>query len=97
MSARDRYPELNQFAGYFNEEWTEDAPTWQGLVDFYAEGTSVDSRRRALHELNELLLDCRTDEELDEAVRELSIRYWPPPQTYREWLIQVRDRLATTI
>ena len=97
MNACDRYPELDQFAGYFNEDWAEDAPTWQGLIDFYVEHSSRDLRQRVLVELNQLLLDCRTDEELDLAVRELSIRYWPPPQTYREWLVDVRDRLATTV
>ena len=97
MTADDRYPELFQFAGYFNEDWMEDAPTWQGLIDFYVEHTSTELRRRVLFELNQLLLDCRTDSEVDTAVREIGFMYWPPPQTYREWLIDVRDRLATKL
>ena len=97
MSARDRYPDVRQFAGYFNEDWTADAPTWEGLVDFYVSHTTVTERRPVVAQLRQLLLDCRSDAELDQAVRELSIRYWPPPQTYREWLIDVRDRLEASI
>lgn len=97
MSIRQRYPELFQFAGYFNEDWMEDAPTWEGLIDFYAEHTTPPERRLVLVELNQLLLETETDADLDEAVRDLGFMYWPPPQTYREWLVDVRDRLAGSI
>lgn len=97
MTVRDRYPDLYQFTGYFNEDWMEDAPTWEGLIDFYVERTNAPERLRVLVELDQLLRDCRSDEETDQAVRELGFMYWPPPQTYREWLVEVRDRLASTL
>jgi hypothetical protein len=95
VTLRQRFPALFNFAAFFNEDWMEDAPTWKLLIDFVTEHTATSERRAFVEELNALLDD--RDLQLDEAAMELGFMYWPEPQTYREWLEDVRDRLAASL
>jgi hypothetical protein len=88
-----RYPELDQFlGGYFHEDFASYAPTWEGVVDFYAGETSLMRRQRAVDELDALLAEA--DEEIAAALEAIYVSYLPDPMTTREWLRAVRDRLA---
>ena len=97
MTHAESHPGLWDLAGYFNEDWMEDAPTWEGVIDFYVANNPPEHCARGLAELH-LLLTTETDDiALDRLVRELGFMYWPPPQTYREWLTEVRNRLAARL
>jgi hypothetical protein len=97
MTMPSDYPGLDYLGGFFHEDWMEDAPTWERLLEFFAEHTSAEERRSALQDAHRLLAEATDDRQLEVALRQLGFMYVPEPQTYREWLVDLRDKLASTL
>jgi hypothetical protein len=89
-------PELNTLlGGWFHEDWTQEALSWEGVVDAYvaAEGPGV--ALRSYDQLIGTLRRARSDEELDRFLTSRGCAYSPDGfgQTAREWLEEVAVRL----
>jgi len=87
MKLKDKYPNLDQFFGYFNQDWDDDyATAADGVRDFLTctEQEIVDVTR----ELQAFLSEFENDEELGKALTEFGCEYDPARDglTDRGWL-----------
>jgi hypothetical protein len=87
MKLKDKYPNLDQFFGYFNQDWDDDyATAADGVRDFLTctQQEIVDVTR----ELRAFLSEFQNDQELRKAVIELGNSYEPAHDglTVQEWL-----------
>ena len=59
------YPELQQFlAGYFNQDWVDDHETANDVIDFFISESDVDTIAKARLELDNLILNKKTERSL---------------------------------
>lgn len=81
------------FGGNFHQDWDLEAQDWQGVVDNYA----VDGSLARLYALAQDIDDLRhnpTEDNLKALMpRQALSAYNPRHGTYKEWLVQVADRL----
>jgi hypothetical protein len=94
MTDYERFPSLVDLGGYFNEDWQRDASTWEELIDFYVEHSTPGRVAAVVVELTDVLA-AYDDEQLASVLDELGFAYLADPQSDREWLVEVRDRLAS--
>ncbi len=84
------------FGGYFHQDWDLIADDWQGIVDNYARYARLDpaaERRALIRDIEEFRL-THSEVELDAAIWDAGAYYaLSPPDTYKEWLGQVVERL----
>lgn len=90
MKLRDKYPNLEYFLGYFNQDWDIDyATAADGIREFLTD--SNDRIVGATAELKTFLREIKDDEELRKAITEFGCEYDPSRDrlTDREWLSKV--------
>jgi hypothetical protein len=85
---------LDQFlGGYFHQDWPDDAPSWQAVVERYR-GENTDAGRVA-QEIVQLIQCHPGDDSLVAELNRLGCYYWPEaPGSYRAWLSEVAVALG---
>jgi CdiI immunity protein len=83
---------LERFVGvYLHEDWADDYPDlWHAIDDFVDGDPQAAPHIRA--DVEQLLSQCQSDQEIQRAVRALGIKYCPPGDgwdSYRAWLLAV--------
>ena len=92
------YPHLGQLmAGYFHQDWSLEAPTWEGVVSLYMRDESACAGSTA-QEIERLLADCQDDAQLETFLLGTLGSYFLPRSDLggpdmRQWLQQVRAHL----
>jgi hypothetical protein len=87
MRLSEKYPNLDHFFGYFNQDWDDDyATAADGVRDFLVR--SKDSVVETVAEFKALLSEFPNDKELRKAVIDLGDSYEPAHDglTVQEWL-----------
>lgn len=93
MSFYDRFPALVDLGGYFNEDWQQDAPTWEALVDFYVSRSTEERCNSAVASIAALLREVSDDGSLSAALDELGFAFLADPLPERVWLAAVAERI----
>jgi len=86
------------FGGYLHQDFADFHPSaWTAVEDFVA-NEPLERRQAARAELGQLLASCHTEQELSDAMDRVHLDYHPPGEgfTYRGWLENVKQYLATT-
>lgn len=92
-----KYPNLDEFLGaYFHQDWMEDEPTADGIVDKYLSEWPKDEALLALRELDELLSKDDDEITLRGLLDDIGCYYEPAgdSMTCANWLRCVRGLMA---
>jgi hypothetical protein len=85
--------------GYLHEDWADDYPDlWAAIDDFVDGEPECAPRFRA--DVDVLLNRCDTEQEIQQAMRQLGMVYYPPGggwSSYRAWLLAVADRVEQNL
>lgn len=82
------------FAAYFHQDWDLEADDWEGIVDGYASDHPTAESLRILADEIDSLRAARSEPNLEQfLVHTVGVEYCPEPETYKEWLGQIADRL----
>jgi hypothetical protein len=77
--------------GYLHEDWADDYPDLWHAVDDFTDGEPQAAPRFGA-EVEQLLSQCQNEQQLQQALRQLGIVYYPPGdgwESYRAWLLGV--------
>lgn len=94
------YPNLDEFLGaYFHQDWMEDEPTANSIVNKYLSEWPRDDALLALRELENLLREGYDDATLRKLLDEMGCYYDPSgdSMTCASWLSAVRERMVTQL
>lgn len=88
----------NFFAGYFHEDWPEEAEDAAGVLELYMSQNVDEAAHHRLAKGIQAFIACHTDDaELERALfSELGCYYMPSTehQSTREWLEQIAAKLS---
>ncbi|WP_321945851.1 contact-dependent growth inhibition system immunity protein [Paraburkholderia sp. J10-1] len=94
------YPNLDEFLGtYFHQDWREDEPTADRIVNKYLSEWPRDDALLALRELENLLSENYGDAKLRELLDEMGCYYDPlgDAMTCASWLSGIREKMTTQL
>jgi hypothetical protein len=77
--------------GYLHEDWADDYPDLWHAVDDFSDG-EPQAAPHIRTDVDHVLTQCRSEEEIQRTVRALGIKYYPPGDgwdSYRAWLLAV--------
>ena len=94
------YPELlNFFGAYFNQDFEEYGRTDEEIIRAYSREQRPEKRRRVVANIDALLKNVQSEEQLRIALDDFCTAYYLDPETEpaREWLERIRDLIKATI
>ncbi|BFG79428.1 hypothetical protein PTKU46_74610 [Paraburkholderia terrae] len=94
------YKNLDEFLGaYFHQDWSEDEPTADRIVNKYLSEWPRGDALLALRELEDLLSKNHDETKLRELLDEMGCYYDPSgdAMTCTSWLSNVREKMATRL
>lgn len=93
----DKYKNLEEFLGcYFHQDWASDDESASAVVERYLSEWPSDGVLAVVDEIEQLLKETKSEDDLRKAVMKLGCYYEPGADalTYRQWLASVGERLA---
>jgi hypothetical protein len=77
--------------GYLHQDWADDYPDLWHAVDDFTDG-EPQSAPHFRADVEHVLSQCQSDQEIQQRLRQLHISYYPPGdgwKSYRAWLLAV--------
>lgn len=93
-----QYPNLRELLYFLNQdwklmfEWEDKSPTYEGAIRKLKVDDTVETRRKTIYELKELVSSNFDEQKLEEIVNDdFGSAFYPPGlgMTYQQWLINI--------
>jgi hypothetical protein len=84
---------------YLHEDWADDYPDLWHAVDDFTDG-EPQAARHLRADVEQVLSQCQSEQELQHALRQHGIVYYPPGDgwdSYRTWLLAVAARVEQNL